>query len=123
MIDREKVIQALQCRSHASERCENPCAETGYCHYSYQIIDGSGEPIYPFICNKKQICEDAIALLKAQEPVEPKVTVYHILPDGACDISPRSVTCGACGEWLIENSDVIPRYKYCPQCGRKVKWG
>lgn len=66
--------------------------------------------------------DDIITVLKAQEPVEPKVIVYHIFLDGTCDISPRMVTCGACGERLIENSDVVPRYKFCPQCGRAVRW-
>lgn len=69
------------------------------------------------------LLDDAFALLKAQEPVKPRERIYHFFADRYCyDVSPRMVMCGACGEWLIENSDVIPRYKYCPQCGRKVKW-
>lgn len=55
------------------------------------------------------IIEDAIALLKEQEPVEPRwthPTVYK-----------NVLMCGNCG---IE----IPLGKpnYCPWCGRKVNW-
>ena len=63
--------------------------------------------------------DDIITVLKAQEPVEPKVTVYHIFLDGTCDISPRMVTCGACGECLPTGDATT---KYCPNCGRPVRW-
>lgn len=56
---------------------------------------------------------DAQELLKEQEPV---------IPD-----KPEEVwLCGNCGEivgwddWIISTDDV--RHKYCPGCGRKVKW-
>ena len=55
----------------------------------------------------------ALELLKEQEPVEPD--------------KPEEVwLCGNCGEivgwddWIISTDDV--RHKYCPGCGRKVKW-
>lgn len=49
-------------------------------------------------------CEDAIALLKAQEPVTPKFY------DG------YSYLCGACGRVIAK------QYKVCPWCGRVAKW-
>lgn len=57
---------------------------------------------------------DALALLKAQEPVEPKIDVDEL-------------RCGNCGhklehqELLGENVLFHEQYSYCPQCGRAVK--
>ena len=53
---------------------------------------------------------DAIALLKAQEPVKPIVT------DGT-----RYILCGNCKQPLCRTSDnYLP--SYCEECGRPVKW-
>jgi uncharacterized OB-fold protein len=62
---------------------------------------------------------DAIALLKAQEPVEPKEESFLVSGEDDYFITPRMATCGACGAWL---HTAAPVAKYCPQCGRKVKW-
>lgn len=48
----------------------------------------------------------AIALLKDQEPVEPK-------PD---TLSQGGWDCGKCGKWISRFHD------YCPYCGREIKW-
>ena len=61
---------------------------------------------------------DAISLLKAQEPVKPKVIdtstskLYH------SDMF-KNYYCGNCGEFLHV---VNRRDMFCSQCGRKVKW-
>ncbi len=61
------------------------------------------------------VCKEALALLKAQEPVEPKVDVDEW-------------RCGNCGhklehqELLSENVLFHEQYSYCPQCGKAVKW-
>ena len=63
------------------------------------------------------IIEDA---LKAKEPVKPRERIYHFFADRYCyDVSPRVVTCGACGECLPTGDATT---KYCPTCGRAVKW-
>lgn len=67
MTDRDQVIKGLECRKNAEMRCGNPCEETGNCKYATMIRDPSGEPYYPYICDRKKLCEDALALLKEQE--------------------------------------------------------
>lgn len=63
----------------------------------------------------QQICKDALTMLKAQEPVKPKVDV---------DVW----VCGNCGTSLERQSLAGPnvliaeQFNYCPQCGRAVKW-
>lgn len=58
---------------------------------------------------------ELIALLKAQEPVEPKLDVDEW-------------KCGNCGhtlehqELLGDNVLFHEQYNYCPECGRAVKW-
>ena len=48
---------------------------------------------------------DAIALLREMEPVEP------------IKIRAGLYRCGICKMFLY-----VPPYKYCPSCGRAVKW-
>lgn len=51
---------------------------------------------------------DALALLKAQEPVEPQKMLNGLW---------AYERCGACEKPLYERG-----FAYCPWCGRKVKW-
>lgn len=67
MTDKEKVIKGLECRKNAKMRCGNPCEETGNCKYATLIRDPSGEPYYPYICDRKKLCEDALALIREQQ--------------------------------------------------------
>ena len=66
---------------------------------------------------RRKITADAIALLKAQEPVKPIFDELSVT--GAC---------GNCGHELTyqkmigENVLFEERYDYCPACGRKVLW-
>ena len=61
---------------------------------------------------------DAIALLKAQEPVEPRIVdtsnskLYH-------NDMFKNHYCGNCGEFLhvVNRKDL-----FCSQCGKAVKW-
>ena len=55
--------------------------------------------------------DDAIEMLKAQEPVKP---VMHYVPDGK-----RSSSAWQCGNCLI---DIGYGVNYCYNCGRAVKW-
>lgn len=67
-MDSEKVIKALECRKNADKRCENPCEDTGLCHYATAVRGLDGEIYKPFICDMERICADALAMLKEQEP-------------------------------------------------------
>ena len=99
MVDKEKVIRAMEC-----------CAVGAECdHCPYSSMNQSGhEGCY-------QMHADALALLKAQEPVEPKLDVDEW-------------RCGNCGhklehqELLGDNVLFHEQYNYCPNCGRAVKW-
>lgn len=60
------------------------------------------------------VVHDALALLKAQEPVEP---IWY--QEGRWF---KTWRCGACGDILLfRNGKDKP--KYCIECGRAVKWG
>ena len=77
VIDREKVIKALECRKNADKRCENPCEETGICHYATAVRDINGEIYRPFICDRERICTDVIDLLKEKQE-ERKRMIYWL---------------------------------------------
>ena len=58
---------------------------------------------------------DALALLKEQEAVEPKL------------VGVNTWTCGKCGallgwEEFAQSGLELVKYKYCPECGKAVKW-
>lgn len=94
MTDREKVIKGLECAIgiRGVKDCDN-------CPYDYD-----------FNCLGCDIVMwDALALLREQEPVEPRWTHPAV--------EMNVMMCGGCG---IE----IPLGKpnYCPWCGRKVLW-
>ena len=59
----------------------------------------------------QQLLIDALELLKAQEPVKPKVE----------DAWPKPLhICANCGSCLITTESY--KAKYCVECGRAVKW-
>ena len=102
MIDREKVIKALECMKDSNKRCGNPCEETGACNYAYYAVSPDGKPYYPFFCNQEKILNDALELLKK-------------------DDQQRDIKWGP--PIRIEMGDIdFPEIKYCPWCGRMVKW-
>lgn len=96
---REKVIRGLEC-----------CAVGAECdHCPYSTMNKTGyEGCY-------QMHIDALALLKAQEPVEPVVDI-------------DTWKCGNCGhtlehqQLLGDNVLFHEQYNFCPECGRAVKW-
>lgn len=61
---------------------------------------------------QKGFSDGKSAILREQEPVKPE-RVLGVLPDWYC--------CGVCGANMLDTGDGY-RPKYCPQCGRKVKW-
>lgn len=53
-----------------------------------------------------EIAKDALALLKEQDAVEPKKQIEET----------EWIVCGHC------NGHIIHKWKFCPSCGRQVKW-
>ena len=100
MMDREKVIEGLKCRSFAitGKDCE-------HCHYGMIIVRRWG-------CDLVRMSGDALALLKAHKPVEPTI--------GRCEEYDGHDSwwyqCGKCQK-PIDYDD-----KYCRNCGQAVKW-
>ena len=99
MPDREMVIKGLECRARFGQ--DGSCNGCAYFHPFSDDPDAGW-------CDSAELWEDALALLKEQEAVEP--------------IHPETVDepwfkCGACGQW-VDNS----QFRYCPWCGRKVNW-
>lgn len=93
---REEVIRGLECcMIHGEGGCDE-CPYMGKRH-----------------CQKLW-AEDAIALLKAQEPVEPKLDIDEW-------------RCGNCGhklehqELLGDNVLFHEQYNYCPNCGKAMR--
>lgn len=63
----------------------------------------------------RRLKQDALSLLKAQEPIKPNVKI-------------DTWVCGACGTRLERQSLIGPNavlaetFNYCHECGRAVKW-
>ena len=92
MTDREKVIKGLECCvRYTFEACEE-------CKYHNECK--KGDYYLPLL-------RDALALLKAQEPVKPKFI------DGKRN---HFILCRNC------NTDLIRGMKFCSYCGKAVKW-
>lgn len=97
MIDREKVIKALECCSNDKPFYHAHCDE---CPYNGRNPDNMGGCI--------KLYRDAMELLKEQEPVKPIERlggtnwVFY-----ECE----------CNKPLYERG-----FNYCPWCGRSVKW-
>lgn len=91
----EKVIKGLEC-------CNGYCDDETGCPYF--------DELEAFDC-QEQLRADAIALLKAQEAVEPII-------GGDADGPYRNwwYQCGKCKETIIYHD------KYCRNCGQAVKW-
>ena len=101
MTDREKVIVGLECMANDGGVCRSDC---------------------PYFENIRASCvtvmsRDALELLK--EPVEP-------VPEHPVVIN--TLACGVCHAQVARWDTVrgkrvyLFKAKYCPECGRKVKW-
>mgnify|MGYP006908888999 CR=1 FL=1 len=97
-IDREKVIAALHCRAYDDDF---PCWECAYYKQDEKPVAR---------CDYRGLMDDAIALLKEQEPVEPRI----------------QTSCSGNGAWWyicgMCNTVIYPKDKYCHECGQAVKW-
>ena len=97
MADREKTIRGLGCIAGEYDMESNKCTGCGYRKSATYAI-----------CIA-EIARDAIELLKAQEPAHVQ---YRKMNIGKWALT----VCGNCKEQLRED------WKYCPICGKAVKW-
>ena len=62
-------------------------------------------------CGLAVTMENALSMLKAQEPIAPKLIKMY----------PHDIyECGNCGHRSVGSKDY--KAKYCPECGQEVKW-
>lgn len=102
MTDKKKVINGLECHLAITNDSLGTVHSCQDCLYSGELN-----------CSTKLIA-NALELLKEQNAVEPIR-------------SNESWYCGHCfekvgGATLIAGGIQKVRHKYCPECGRKVKW-
>lgn len=104
MVDKEKVIADLEFSYSTT------LSGYAFANYGADIHGITGE-----------ILRDALALLKAQEPIKPQVK-FNLAGQ------PMWV-CGYCGTTLFfkfprqtDDEDQRSVYGFCNYCGRKVKW-
>ena len=103
MIDREKVINGLECMKRKSLPTDEECSSCGYYNSSDCGLD---------------VSNDALALLKEHEPLL-IVRKWHKSELG--DYS--RLHCPKCDN-EIEKPTFLERNEasYCPYCGQLVKW-
>jgi hypothetical protein len=101
MPDVEKVIKALECISNGAKQ---PCRDCEYSKREEWCI--------------AECAKDALALLKAQEPV---------MVEERADTD--TINCPKCGQQFARVGrdksiylDTDEEPNYCPKCGQAVKW-
>lgn len=104
MNKREKIIAAYNCVNDKlpDSRCEK-------CPYGYGYLDQSGDN-YVVSCNTDMMFDDAISLLKAQEPKPPVVKENSY--------GWKFYYCQSCGKEFYQNN----KFNFCEKCGQAVKW-
>jgi len=108
MLDREKVIKGFEC-------CTTSCEIMTDCPYWQDCHGGDPEGV------SKQMLADALALLREQESVEPVKEHEAVMNTLACGVCHARVAL-----WCVDRHGNITKFlfkaKYCPECGRRVKW-
>lgn len=111
MPDREKVIEGLECckwsdagRYDGYEPMYENCEK---CPYNNEQ-DSKSE------CNDK-LRQDALSLLKEQEPVDPIEMIDDFYPIGD-PLRTIGWRCGKCGDRIAGYDN------FCQNCGKAVKW-
>lgn len=105
MVDREKVIKGLTC---CMAENDNAWPECESCPYNDS---------HDSCTSMRPMFRDAIALLKAQEPIAPVIETHWETPSVYDeDVKVTENKCGACG------AEIDKWDKYCRVCGQAVKW-
>ena len=106
MTELEKVIKGLtMCR-------------VGHCDYRCPYVDIN-------VGCKNQLNDDALALLKEQEPKNVIAEKRRVLLDDSCD-EPRYYEdtfyhCPSC-DLILSRTHINNNIHFCNNCGREVKW-
>ena len=105
MTERNKVIEALEACVLKDPDDSRDCKHCPRCNYG------------AFITNSciNGVMADALALLKTQEPDETRLVRHYSRPNVYADLW---LHCEKCGGVVDDRY----RPKFCPECGRKVKW-
>lgn len=98
MAEREKVIDGLMCLAGEKEMHINHCDGCGY------------NECKSYVLCIAEIARDALSLLKAQEPIPCGERIK------AGDIVLDFYECGYC------KNAIRKPWRYCPFCGKAVKW-
>lgn len=103
---REEVIRGLECAVDPEHNGFKNCHS---CRYRKDVDH------LQYICNGDKCIMDALTLLREQEPVAP------VLQSGG------NYVCGNCGMYTVGFmhpliGESVKTWKYCPACGRKVRW-
>lgn len=96
MTDLEKAIKGLKCCAATIRGCAACPTE---CPYYGKCLGGGNGVFF-------DLMKDALAMLKAQEPVEPMKRIEET----------EWTVCGCC------KSHIISKWSFCPYCGKAVKW-
>lgn len=112
MTDREKVIKGLGCCISGNTAI---CKRVG-CPYAEEH-DGIGDTCID------HLMADALALLKAQEPMEPHYTRLEYKVNGMPYVvhhpeCPRCIENGL----MLWDAEIEKGAAYCKRCGQAVKW-
>ena len=108
ILDIEKIIKGLKCcHQMVHDLGDSACGECPYkdVHTEEEIELGS-------IACIAALHDEISALLKEQEPIEPKST-----PSSGWLETKALWFCGACGARISKR-----RTRFCQECGRAVKW-
>lgn len=96
MTDREKVNKGLECLANENAGCYTDCP-----YYESRISASCF----------RNMAADALDMLQGQEPIAPKLIKMY----------PHDIyECGNCGHRSVGSKDY--KAKYCPECGRALKW-
>ena len=102
MADREKVMRGLEVCSTVEDLA--PCPNECPYHKPDAVCYGTA-----------RLMQDALALLKGEKAMEPVPVFVSPLNDR------NYIFCGACKTMIAQ--DRPKNYKFCPWCGRAIKWG
>lgn len=104
MAELEKVIEHLKEIAEYFRECRNNASFASKAENHFWELQNAAS--------------EAAELLKAQEPVAPEE--YTVIVSQYGNAEHKCYRCGACKCGLIRNANW--RQKYCPECGRAVKW-
>lgn len=112
MIDKEKLRKGFECCTYLSGE---------WCRVCPYQDENDGLPVSQPICTAA-LARDALNFLKEQEQESVEPTIDQL--SFCCENIDYS--CGECGTMVGSYDNLLKRwnlqFKYCCECGKKVKW-